>query len=61
MTLQSRAKVGSDGNTFPDKYCERVGRDIPNSSAITLFGLPQASISRFKFILIFFSISSIVI
>ncbi len=32
--LHNFANVIKDGSILPDKYCDKVGLDIPNSSAI---------------------------
>lgn len=55
------ANVVSDGIIRPERYWEMVGFDTPIAFAISLFDLPDNSISSFNRLLIFVSISSICI
>lgn len=49
----SFAKVVSDGKILPDRYCDSVGFDTPNSFAISVFVFPHVSISsRSLFVII---------
>ena len=43
--LHNLANVPSDGKILPDKYCDKVGRETPNSSAICDLVLWQVIIS----------------
>lgn len=47
QSLDSVARVGC---ALPDKYCEIVALETPIASAISLFFMPDCSISHFKFL-----------
>lgn len=49
---QSLDNVASDGCIRPERYCETVGFDTPNAFAISVFVLPEFSISILIFLLI---------
>ena len=48
---QSRDNVEREGCILPEIYCEIVGFDTPNACAISVFVLPEFSISAFIFLL----------
>ena len=52
MISHSFANVGKDGIIRPERYCDRVGLEIPSSVAIWLLLFPQVSISLFKLFVI---------
>lgn len=47
--LQSFDKVSSEGCICPVQYCVTVGQETPIARAISVFVLPERSISYFKF------------
>lgn len=50
--VQSFERVASEGCIRPEIYCDTVGLDTPIACAISVFVLPEFSISCLKFLLI---------